>query len=50
MRGQASREGVASDLAQAKERARADVDRARSAAAERTEGDSSGQVGSTSLG
>lgn len=49
VRSQASREGVASDLAQAKERARADVGRARSAAATRTEGDSSGHVGGTSI-
>ena len=49
VRGRASREVVTSDLAQAKERARADVERARSAADEWTGDDGSRQAGTTSV-
>jgi hypothetical protein len=49
VRGQAARAGVSSDLAQARERARTDVARARSAADERMEGDGGTPVGSTAV-
>jgi hypothetical protein len=48
-RGQASREQVRQDLAQGRERARADVERARTEARTRAEGDAQGEPGSVAF-
>jgi hypothetical protein len=49
LRGQASREQVRQDLAQGRERARADMERAKTEVQSRAEGDAQGEPGSVAI-